>query len=143
MALARTTLIVPCLLAATITASSQTTKPVEPVQAFPTAPIWTIEVSAPPVAPQVSSAGRLYLALQSGVSAYRLDTHAEVWQTPIVVSGPMAASDARLVVAVKDEVRGLDASTGAVVWTDDRPGVYSRRRRSCTASGCWWRRANR
>ena len=121
MALARTTLIVPCLLAATIAAGGQATKPVEPVQAFPTSPIWTIEVSATPVAPPVSSAGRLYLALQSGVSAHRLDTHAEVWQTPIVVSGPMAASDERLIVAVKDELQGLDAATGAVVWTD-RPG---------------------
>ena len=33
----------------------------------------------------------------------------------------MAASDERLIVAVKDELRALDASTGAVVWTD-RPG---------------------
>ncbi len=121
MALARTTLIVPCLLAATIAARGQAAKPAEPVQAFPTSPIWTIEVSAAPVAPPVSSAGRLYLALQSGLSAHRLDTHAEVWQTAIVASGPMVASDERLIVAVKDELRALDASTGAVVWTD-RPG---------------------
>ena len=124
MALARTTLIVPCLLAATIAAGGQATTPVELVQAFPTSPMWTIEVSAIPVAPPVASGGRLYLALQSGVSAHRLDTPTEVWQTPIVVSGPMAATDERLIVAVKDELKGLDAATGAVVWTD-RPGLLT------------------
>jgi outer membrane protein assembly factor BamB len=91
------------------------------VQVFPTSPIWRIEVSAAPVAPPVASAGRLYLALQSGVSAHRLDTHAEVWQSPIVASGPMAACDERLIVAVNDELRALDAATGVVVWSD-RPG---------------------
>jgi outer membrane protein assembly factor BamB len=75
-------------------------------------------VSALPVAPPASSAGRLYLALQSGLSARRLADGTEVWQAPIEVDGPMAASDDRLVVAVKGELRGLDASTGAVVWTD-------------------------
>jgi outer membrane protein assembly factor BamB len=124
VALARTTLIVPCLVAATIVAAGQAAKPAGPMQAFPTSPIWTIEVSAAPVAPPVSSAGRLYLALQSGLSAYRLDTHAEVWQAAIVASGPMVASDERLIVAVKDELRALDAATGAVVWTD-RPGALT------------------
>jgi outer membrane protein assembly factor BamB len=117
VARARTTSILPALLLASIAADAQTTAP-EPVQAFPTSPIWTIEVSALPVAPPVSSSGRLYLALQSGLSARRLADGTEVWQAPIEVDGPMAASDDRLVVAVKGELRGLDASTGAVVWTD-------------------------
>jgi hypothetical protein len=90
------------------------------VQAFPTAAIWTIQVQALPVAPPVSAAGRLFLALQSGVFAHRLTDGAKVWQqTPLEVDGEMAASDDRLVVAVKGELRGLDASTGAVVWTDE------------------------
>jgi outer membrane protein assembly factor BamB len=52
------------------------------------------------------------------VSARRLADGAEVWQTPLEVDGPMAASDQRLVVAAKGELYVLDASTGAVVWTD-------------------------
>jgi len=77
-------------------------------------------VKALPVAPPVSAAGRLFLALQSGVFAHRLDDGAEVWhKASLEVDGPMAASDERLVVAVKGELRGLDASTGAVVWTDE------------------------
>lgn len=117
MARARTTSILPALLAASIAADAQTIAP-EDVQAFPTSPIWTIEVSALPLAPPVSSAGRLYLALQSGLSARRLADGTEIWQTPLEVDGSMAASDDRLVVVVKGELRGLDASTGAVVWAD-------------------------
>jgi outer membrane protein assembly factor BamB len=117
VARARTTSILPALLAASIAADAQTIAP-EDVQAFPTSPIWTIEVSALPVAPPVSSAGRLYLALQSGLSARRLTDGTEIWQTPLEAEGSMAASDDRLVVAVKGELRGLDASTGVVVWAD-------------------------
>jgi len=87
-------------------------------QAFPTSALWTIEVQAVPVAPPVYSSNHLFLALQSVVSARRLSDGVEVWQTPLEVDGPMAASDDRLVVPVKDELRVLDASTGTVVWTD-------------------------
>ncbi len=71
----------------------------------------------------MSSSDRLFLALQSGVSARRLADGAEVWQTPLEVDGPMAASDERLVVAAKGELQVLDASTGAVAWTDARGAV--------------------
>ena len=100
MARARTTSILPALLVASIAADGQTIAP-EDAQPFPTSPIWTIEVSALPVAPPVSSAGRLYLALQSGLFARRLADGTEIWQTPLEVEGSMAASDDRLVVAVK------------------------------------------
>ena len=117
MARARTTSILAIVLAS-VAADGGAIAPETAVQTFPTSPIWTIEVKALPVAPPVSSAGRLFLALQSGVFAHRLADGAEIWQTPLEVNGPMAASDERLVVAVKGELRGLDASTGAVVWTD-------------------------
>jgi outer membrane protein assembly factor BamB len=119
VARARTTSILPVLLLASIAADGRVVAPEAAVQAFPTSPIRTIAVKALPVAPPVSAAGRLFLALQSGVFAHRLDDGAEVWQkAPLEVDGPMAASDERLVVAVKGELRGLDASTGGVVWTD-------------------------
>ena len=81
-------------------------------------------MSALPVAPPVASTTRLFVALQSGVSARRLDTGAEVWQAALEVVGPLAASEDRLVVPVKGELRVLDASTGALAWTD-RAGPLS------------------
>jgi outer membrane protein assembly factor BamB len=119
VARARTTSILPIVLLASIAADGGAVAPEAAQQAFPTLPIWTIEVQALPVAPPVSAAGRLFLALQSGVFAHRLDDGAKVWQqTPLEVDGPMAASDDRLVVPIKGELRGLDASTGTVVWAD-------------------------
>lgn len=87
-------------------------------QSFPTAIIWRIEVKALPVAPPVSSADRLFLALKDGVSAHRLADGSEIWRTPIEVSAPMAVSRDRLVVVVKEELQALDAATGSVVWSD-------------------------
>ena len=113
MARARTTLILALLLRASIAVDAGE----KAVQAFPTAVIWRIEVLAVPVAPPVSSAGRLFLALQSSVSARRLADGSEIWNTPLDVNGPMAASEDRLVVSTKGELRGLDVSTGVAVWT--------------------------
>jgi outer membrane protein assembly factor BamB len=118
VARARTTSILAVCLLASIAVDGGALAPEPAVQAFPTSPIWTIDVTAWPVAPPVSSGGRLFLALQSVVSAHRLDDGAEVWHTALEVDGPMAASDDRLVVAVKSELRGLDTATGAVVWTE-------------------------
>ncbi len=65
-----------------------------------------------------AAADRLFLALQSGVSAHRLTDGSEIWQNARKSTGAMAASDDRLVVSVKGELQALDASTGAVVWSD-------------------------
>jgi PQQ-like domain len=110
--------ILSSLVLASFAADGRGTAPEETAQAFPTAAIWTYEVSARPIASPVSSAGRLYLALQSGVSALSLADGKEVWKTPLEVEGPMAASDQRLVVSAKGELHALDAATGAVAWTD-------------------------
>ena len=99
----------------------QTVAPAVAVQAFPTSPIWTIEVKAQPIAPPVASPDRLFLALQSGITARRLADGTDIWTTALVVDGPMAASEQRLVVVVKEELQALDTATGAVAWTD-RPG---------------------
>jgi outer membrane protein assembly factor BamB len=88
------------------------------VQSFPTAIIWRIDVAALPVAPPVSSAGRLFLALKDGVSARRLADGSEIWRIPTEVDGPMAVAGDRLVVVVKEEIQTLDAATGSVVWSD-------------------------
>jgi outer membrane protein assembly factor BamB len=118
VARACTTLILQVLLAASIAGDRRAIAREQSAQSFPTSAIWTIEVSALPLAPPVASRTQLFVALQSGVSARRLDTGAEVWQTAVDVVGPMAASDDRLVVPVKGELRAFDTSTGAVAWTD-------------------------
>jgi outer membrane protein assembly factor BamB len=117
VARARTTSILAALFLASLAVDAQRVVPDVPAPVFPTSVIWTIEVSARPVGPPVSSSDRLFLALQSGVSALRLADGVEVWQAPLEVEGPMAASDERLVVAAKGDLYALDASTGAVRWT--------------------------
>ena len=118
MARARTTAILGSLFLASIAVDAQKVVPEVPAPVFPTSVIWTIEVSARPVGPPVSSSDRLFLALQSGVSALRLADGVEVWKAPLEVDGPMAASDERLVVAAKGELHALDAATGGVKWTE-------------------------
>ena len=106
------------LLLLSIAADGQTIAPAKTAEPFPTAAIWTIEVSARPVAPPVSSADKLFLALQSVVSARRLTDGTEVWHAALEVDGPMAVSADRVVVSAKGELHVLDAATGAPVWTD-------------------------
>ena len=48
------------------------------IQVFPTAVIWRVEVKSQPIAPLVASADRVFLALQSGVSAHRLTDGGEI-----------------------------------------------------------------
>ena len=114
----RTTPIVALLLLFSIAIDGGTVAPASSAQSFPTAVIWRIEVAALPVAPPVSSADRLFLALKSGVSAHRLADGSEIWRTPIEVDAPMAVSRDRLVVVVKEELQALDGSTGSVAWSD-------------------------
>jgi outer membrane protein assembly factor BamB len=121
VACARTTWIVASLVLATTTVAGQPPVPADTAQAFPTAPIWTIEVAAAPVAPPVASTDQLFLALKSGVSARRLTDGTEVWTSALEVDGPMAASDTCVVLPVKGELHVLDAATGVVIWTK-RPG---------------------
>jgi outer membrane protein assembly factor BamB len=87
------------------------------IQVFPTAVIWRVEVKSQPIAPLVASADRVFLALQSGVSAHRLTDGGEIWQTPGPVDGPMAASDERLIIMRKGELLALDVTTGKPVWS--------------------------
>jgi outer membrane protein assembly factor BamB len=87
-------------------------------QNFPTDLVWTVDVSARPVANPVASGDLLFLALQSTISARRLRDGSEVWNVAIEVDGAMAATASRLIVPSKGEVRALDSATGRVIWTD-------------------------
>jgi eukaryotic-like serine/threonine-protein kinase len=120
---ARTTSIVLAVLLAALSlaqlGAAQTIKPkpAAPIPLFPTAPIWTIDVSALPVAPPVAANGRLFLALASGVAAHALDDGKPLWQSPLEGVTGMAATDDRLIVGGKDGILALDAATGKTLWT--------------------------
>jgi outer membrane protein assembly factor BamB len=87
-----------------------------PPQMFPSEAAWTIDVKARPIVSPVASAGRVFIALQSGVHALRVKDHAEIWTQPLIADGPMAASADRLIVPSKGELHAFDAATGGVVW---------------------------
>jgi outer membrane protein assembly factor BamB len=92
-------------------------------QSFPSVPVWRKEVSATPtpVAPPVAAGDRLFLALESGVSARRMSDGEEVWTNKLVADGPMAASEGFLIVQSGGALHALSADNGNEVWTD-KPG---------------------
>jgi outer membrane protein assembly factor BamB len=88
----------------------------EPSQLFPSAKLWSVDVSARPVAAPVASGDRIFLALGTGISARRLVDGSEIWQAPLPVDGSMAASESCLIVPSKEELHALAPSTGAGMW---------------------------
>jgi outer membrane protein assembly factor BamB len=104
---------------ASIDAIASQTPPSPPrSQVFPSDPIWTVDISAKPLTAPVASGDRLFLALESGISARRIADGSEIWNAKIIAEGPMAALGDRLIVASKGEVHGLAAASGETVWTE-------------------------
>ncbi len=85
--------------------------------AFPSDPLWTIDVKEQPVAAPAAAGDLLFVALQSHISALRLRDHAEVWTAKVVATGPLAVTPARVLVPTKGALLALDAATGSIVWT--------------------------
>jgi len=92
-------------------------------QLFPSEVKWTVEVSAKPVGAPVSSGDRLFVPLESGVSARRLADGGELWNAKVEIAGALAASPDRVMVPGKTELRALVASTGEVAWTLPTSGL--------------------
>jgi outer membrane protein assembly factor BamB len=92
-------------------------------QSFPSDSIWRKEISATPipVAPPVAAGERLFLALDSGISARRMSDGSDVWTNKLVVDGPMAASEGFLIVQSGGALHALSTENGNEVWTD-KPG---------------------
>jgi outer membrane protein assembly factor BamB len=92
-------------------------------QSFPSAPLWRKEISATPVpvAPPVAAGDRLFLALESGISARRLRDGEEVWTSKLVADGPMAASEGFLIVQSGGVLHAFSAESGNEVWSA-KPG---------------------
>jgi outer membrane protein assembly factor BamB len=93
-------------------------KPVKETPRFPSVPVWTIQVSSKPVAPPLAAGDRIFLALESGLTARRVSDGSEIWTKPIQVDGSMGASGNRLVLQSKGELYALDAASGESVWSD-------------------------
>jgi outer membrane protein assembly factor BamB len=113
-------LLVSALHAAAQSPPAHGSKPVKEKETplFPSVPVWTIQVSSKPVAPPLAAGERVFLALESGLTARRVTDGTEIWTKPIHVEGSMAASGDRLVLQSKGELFALDAASGEPVWSD-------------------------
>jgi outer membrane protein assembly factor BamB len=91
--------------------------PASASQSFPSEIKWTVEVSAKPVGAPVASGDRLFVPLESGLTARRLADGAELWNAKVEIAGALAAAPERLIVPAKAELRALAAATGEVAWS--------------------------
>jgi hypothetical protein len=85
-------------------------------QVFPSDPLWTIALPEKPVATPAAGVDRIFIPLQSGISARSLRDPAELWNARIVADGPIVALADRVVVPSGGAVVALDATTGREVW---------------------------
>lgn len=89
----------------------------EPAQIFPSQPIWTISFSETPVATPAIAGERIFIPLQSAISARSLrDNGNELWRATHVADGPIAATVDRVLVPSTGALIALDAATGSEVW---------------------------
>jgi outer membrane protein assembly factor BamB len=91
-----------------------------PLQSFPSAELWSKPIPAKPIAAAapVAAADRIFLALESGISARRMVDGEEIWKRDDIVDRPMAASAEYLVIQSKGVLSVLDARSGTPKWTD-------------------------
>jgi outer membrane protein assembly factor BamB len=88
----------------------------DPPQVFPSDPLWTIAFSETPVGTPAAGGNRLFVPLQSAISARSLASNAELWRAKIVADGPIVATADRVLVPSKGALTALDAATGREIW---------------------------
>ncbi len=89
-----------------------------PSTLLPMEPLWTAALSAAPVAPPVHDAGHIFVALRDGhVTAVNLADGDVVWEVAHLVVGELAVGGELLYVASRDELQGLETSTGRARWS--------------------------
>jgi outer membrane protein assembly factor BamB len=104
-----------------------------PLQSFPSAELWSKPIPTKPIAAAapVAAGGRIFLALESGITARRMLDGEEIWKRDDIVDRPMAASAEYLVVQSKGVLNVLDATSGTPKWAKETgpltapPLVYS------------------
>jgi outer membrane protein assembly factor BamB len=92
-----------------------------PLQSFPSAELWSKPIPAKPIAAAapVAAGGRIFLALESGITARRMRDGEEIWKRDDIVDRPMAASADYLVIQSKGVLHVLDAASGTSKWTKE------------------------
>ena len=91
--------------------------PLNAVRVFPSEIRWTVEISAKPVGAPVVAGDRLFVPLETGVTARRLADGAELWSAKVGIVGALAASNDHLFVPAAGELRAMAAATGDVLWS--------------------------
>ena len=93
-----------------------------PVPILPAEEVWVAEFDAPPAANASMDDERVYVGLQvQGVRALSRETGDPIWQEPTDITQPPLVINDRLLIAMPDEVRGLDPRTGAIRWARRLP----------------------
>ena len=89
-----------------------------PLTLLPMEPLWTTVLSAAPVAPPVHDAGHIFVALRDGhVTAVNLADGDVVWEVVHPVVGELAVGGGLLYVVSRDELQGLETTTGRARWS--------------------------
>ncbi len=92
---------------------------------FPTTPRAVVAIPAPPTHAPAIAAGRVYLALDSGVVvAHRLSDGAEVWRVELATEQPPVALGPFLLVTADGAVQALRGQDGSLSWRAET-GVLS------------------
>jgi len=88
----------------------------DPPQFFPSEPLWTIAFSETPVATPAAAGDRIFIPLQSAISARSLRTNTELWRAKQVADGPVVATAEHVIVPSGGAIVALDAATGREIW---------------------------
>ncbi len=113
--------ILALLVAVSVAMFSPTPVSADQAQIFPTDPAWTVDVAARPIAPPVSAGGRIFIALQSGLTAFDVDNGKELWRVELIAEGAIWATNERIIAYAKGALHALDPATGESVWVVEAP----------------------
>ena len=93
-----------------------------PVPILPAEEVWFAEFDAPPAANASMDDERVYVGLQvRGIRALSRATGVPIWQEPNDITHPPLTVDDRLLIAMPEELRGLDPRTGQLRWARPLP----------------------
>ena len=89
-----------------------------PAPKFPATARWSITVDAAPIAPPLVTAGRVVLALRSGVlSARHVSDGTEAWTVKLPVDQPPAADGDKIFVFTGETLHALNGADGSTAWS--------------------------
>ncbi len=88
-----------------------------PPPSLPSAPIWSVDISAPPAAPPVIDGARVYVALQSGdLAAYRIADGSQIWRKPLRTAFPIEIAGDHIFVVSGEAIHAITVGDGSTAW---------------------------